>query len=433
MPVSLLERVRLSPRQLNLIANGPWKSACKSMIARWIRTKQNGAKLMRRVKSLLFAGLTLLVVWRTANAAQLKVLPGSAQRGEQLLIDKGCVNCHAPSGAQGSHAPDLSRTPPHAGSPELLASAMWNHATQMWRTSESAQNWPKQLTLMESADIFAYLYSTLYFAPPGDSTRGKAFFEKNCAACHTGEPGSGAAILSWKGVADPVIWSERMWNHSAEMHAASTRKGLTLPKLSNQDVADLMIYFRSLPALRAKPSTFAAGEPEQGLLVFERSCESCHSFGPGPAKTIDLLARRAPSTITGYIAEMWNHSASMRGQTGPPKLEQGEMSNLVAFLFSQSYFFQRGNDIRGRQVFEAKNCARCHEKNSKETGAPDLTRPFEAYSPITLTSAIWNHGPMMFRRMQQQGVSWPEFQGSEMADLIAYLNSRLPARVARPN
>ena len=47
-----------------------------------------------------------------------------------------------------------------------------------------------------------------------------------------------------------------------------------LPKLSNQDVADLMIYFRSLPALRAKPSTFAAGEPEQGLLVFERSCET---------------------------------------------------------------------------------------------------------------------------------------------------------------
>ena len=390
---------------------------------------------MRWVTSTLLAGLALFIVWRTTNAAQLKVLPGSAERGEQLLFEKGCVDCHALNGTGGHHAPDLSRTPPHATSPELLAGAMWNHATQMWTTPDNGHNRPAQLTSTESADLFAYLYSTLYFSPPGDAQRGKGFFEKNCAACHNGEAGApGAAILSWKGVTDPVIWAERMWNHSSDMSAASARKGLRLPMLSSQDVADLLMYFRSIPALRSKSSTFAAGEPEQGLLVFERSCESCHSFGAGPAKTVDLLARQAPSTITGYIAKMWNHAPLMRGPSGerPPKLDPGEMSNLVAFLFSQSYFFQRGNDIRGRQVFQAKNCNRCHEQRSKETGAPDLTQPFEAYSPITLTSAAWNHGPAMFQTMRQQGLAWPEFHGSEMADLIAYLNSRLRTRVAIP-
>jgi cytochrome c len=302
----------------------------------------------------------------------------------------------------------------------------------MWTTTDSAS---VKLTVTESADIFAYLYSTLYFAPPGDTARGKAFFEKNCAGCH-GESGPGAAILSWKSVTDPFIWAERMWNHSDEMHTASSRKGLTPPSLSSQDVADLLIYFRSIPALRAQSSTFRAGEPEQGLLVFERSCESCHSFGPGPTKKIDFLSRRPPSTITGYIAAMWNHAVRMRGPTGqrPTKLEAGEMSNLVAFLFSQSYFFQRGDEVRGRQVFETKKCAQCHEEHKKETGAPDLTQAFEAYSPITLTAAVWNHGPTMFHTMRQQGISWPEFQGSEMADLIAYLNAHLTRRIAlRPN
>src|SRR5581483_1581455 len=103
--------------------------------------------------------------------------------------------------------------------------------------------------------------------------------------------------------------------------------------------------------------------PEQGRLVFERSCESCHSFGPGAGKKIDLLARQAPKSVAGYIAEMWNHARTMGAQSGqhPAKLEPDEMSNLVAFLFSQSYFFQRGDSARGRRVFEEKNCAGCHE------------------------------------------------------------------------
>jgi hypothetical protein len=72
----------------------------------------------------------------------------------------------------------------------------------------------------------------------------------------------------------------------------------------------------------------------------------------------------------------------------------------------------------------------CQEERSKETGAPYLTQVSEVYSPITVTSAVWSHGPAMFRAMRQKRISWPEFHGSEMADLIAYLNSRLTTRIA---
>jgi mono/diheme cytochrome c family protein len=403
--------------------------------------------MKRRFTFLAAVGLALASVWFSGNAsAQLKVLPGSAARGEQLLVEKGCANCHSLDGRGGNGAPDLTRTPPHASAPGLLASAMWNHAPIMGEQKA-------ELTSAEAADLFAYMYSALYFAPAGDVTRGKGVFQKkHCADCHSETPvasAPGRPISAWTAVKDPIAWAGHMWNHSSDMSAAMRSKGFVPPKLSSQDVADLMIYLRSLPALRSRSATFGMGEPEQGRLVFERSCESCHSFGAGIGKRIDLLQRGAPQTVTGYIAAMWNHAELMRAMSGAnasptgrsrqetigrqfPKLDPEGMSNLVAFLFSESYFFERGNAARGRGVFESKSCARCHEEHRKETGAPDLSQSAELYSPITLTSAVWRHTPAMFATARRAGLSWPRFQGSEMADVIAYLNSRVLVRIAAP-
>jgi cytochrome c2 len=336
------------------------------------------------------------------------------------------------NGAGGTRAPDLSKASLNAGSPDLLASAMWNHAPAMWAGSTSNRNSSITLSSAESADVFAYFYSALYFSPPGDPARGQNFFAKNCGGCHSGEPDTGVPLLKWSSATDPVIWAERMWNHSAGMNMAAIRKRSHLPTLSSQNVADLLSYFRSLSNLRPHTPAFTVGDPEKGLPVFERSCETCHSFGPTAANKIDLLRARTPSTVAGYIAEMWNHAPLMSGKNGtrPPKLEQGEMSDLIAFLFSQSYFFPHGSIANGRRVFENKQCAGCHEERKKETGAPDLTQVSEAYSPITLASAAWTHGPSMFHTMQKKGIPWPQFQGAEMADLIAYLNSRVVQRIA---
>jgi mono/diheme cytochrome c family protein len=146
---------------------------------------------------------------------------------------------------------------------------------------------------------------------------------------------------------------------------------------------------------------------------------------------VDLLARPQPLSITGYIAAMWNHAPEMRRRAGStPQLNAGEMPDLIAFLFSQRYFLDRGNASRGRRIFEEKNCAGCHEDRSSETGAADLSQVTEVFSPITLTSAIWRHGPSMMEKMKQEGLAWPEFTGSEMADLITYLNSKLVLRIA---
>jgi hypothetical protein len=38
----------------------------------------------------------------------------------------------------------------------------------------------------------------------------------------------------------------------------------------------------------------------------------------------------------------------------------------------------------------------------------------------------------MLEAMKKENVAWPEFHGSEMSNLIAYLNSRLPVKTAVP-
>ena len=358
-------------------------------------------------------GFFMLIAVALATNALGQGVTGNAARGARVLFERGCLNCHGLNG----NASDLSRTPRNAITPEALAAEMWNHLPQMWSSTGSIPDRP--LTPAETTDLFAYLYSTLYFAFPGNADRGRRIFEtKNCVVCHNDN------ISTWQPVDDPIVWTERMWNHSPEMNRAMTQKGLRWPALSGQEIADLIIYLRSRPELRPNSGTFKLGEPEQGKLVFDRTCSTCHSFGPVPSDRIDLLGRPFPVTVIGYIAVMWNHAPQMRLKSGEqfPTLNTGEMSNLIAFLFSEAYLLKRGDAAQGRFTFENKKCAVCHENRRQETGAPNLFNAAGDYTAITLISAAWRHGPQMSEMMRQNRIAWPRFQNSEMSDLIAYLN-----------
>ena len=198
---------------------------------------------------------------------------------------------------------------------------------------------------------------------------------------------------------------------------------------------DLLAYLRSVPESRSHTASFQPGDPQKGLVTFENNCESCHSFGSRTADPkIDLLKRPAPDLLTGYVTAMWNHAPLMRKRAGDnfPILGPGDMNNLVAYLFAQRYFYGEGDLARGARVFEAKSCSSCHEQRRPQTGAPDLTAATERYSPITISASVFRHGRAMLETMQKQSVQWPQFNASEMSDLIAYLNSRLVLRVARP-
>ncbi len=384
----------------------------------------------------LAAGLGF-TTFLAAPPKQVKILPGSVMRGEQVVDDNGCFSCHAMDGQGGNRAPDFAQLAGRSKTPGSLATTMWNHSPRMWAEFETTGRQVPKLTSTESADLFAYFYSTLYFAPKGDPARGQNLFQdRNCVSCHSevlDQRPVKSLLGKWTDLKDPVAWAERMWNHSNEMVAATSNRGIEWPRFSEQDIVDLVVFLSRLSPDSPQSGAFGIGEPDQGRIAFESTCESCHTFGPTDRTKVDLLARSRPSTIMGYAAAMWNHAPLMRNRDTSLSTEvrPGEMRDLMAFLFSQRYFFEQGNASKGAAVFEAKRCANCHEARRAETGAPDLSKVSEEFSPITLTSALWRHGPSMLRAMKQQGLSWPEFQNDEMTDLIAYLNSRLITRVAR--
>ena len=75
----------------------------------------------------------------------------------------------------------------------------------------------------------------------------------------------------------------------------------------------------------------------------------------------------------------------------------------------------------GRRVFAAKRCATCHEDAS--TGAPKLVGAGNSSNGASMVSVLWHHGPHMLDQMKQKGIAWPRFEGTQMSDLIAFLNS----------
>jgi cytochrome c2 len=226
-----------------------------------------------------------------------------------------------------------------------------------------------------------------------------------------------------------------MWNHSGAVEAELESHGLSWPQFSTVEMVDLLTYLRTVAPSPPPLAHFQPGDPELGRIVFEGSCESCHSFGSHTAdKKIDLAQRPAPDLLTAYTTAMWNHAPLMTRKAGTkfPVLGPGDMSNLVAYLFEQRYFEEEGDANRGARVFESKNCVACHEVTRQKTHAPDLAMETERFSPITVAAAVWRHGPAMLEKMQAQDIAWPRFTRSEMADLITFLNSRLVIRMTGP-
>jgi ABC-type tungstate transport system permease subunit len=50
----------------------------------------------------------------------------------------------------------------------------------------------------------------------------------------------------------------------------------------------------------------------------------------------------------------------------------------------------------------------------------------DAFGGAAMVSALWLHGPDMLDQMKTKGIAWPRFEGTQMADLIAYLNTKHP-------
>ncbi len=365
---------------------------------------------------------TLLGLLVSALAARAAGFTADSARGARLFERFACIQCHSVNGTGGTSAPDLGRMLDRAFTPASLAATMWNHGPTMWTALREHQIQPGELDPQSAQDLMAFFYAARYFEQTGDAGRGKrAFQSRGCAGCH----GLTAAInpranpvSQWKALSDPLALLEAMWNHRADMQAEARAKGTALPQLNAQDLTDMLVYLRNLPETRSRIGVFHLEVASSGQPVFQSAgCATCH-------QTMEALASRVQGkTLTEIAADMWNHAPRMiaAGASSAP-LAPGEMQSLISSFWADKFFEDAGRPGPGARVFAAKNCGVCHQNVS--SGAPQLPFAGRAFGGAAMVSALWQHGPGMLDQMRTKGLSWPRFDGAQMADLIAYLNAK---------
>ena len=360
----------------------------------------------------------LLTVAAATAPAWSAPLEADARRGAEFFRTQGCVNCHSTRGVGAGKAPDLGRRLDRDYSPAGIAARMWSHAPVMWEAMGKENITPPKVSTQQASDLFAYFYAARYFEKPGEAQRGKRYFEeKHCIDCHalTGSGGAGPPVDKWESLASPIALIERMWNHQSQMHNAMAARGIAWPELSSQELDDMLVYLQNLPQTRGTQQVMDLPSPENGPELFTgKGCADCHKG------SMALENRLGDSTLTDIAAAMWNHAPRMRQP--PPHMSLTEWRTLISYVWAKQFFASNGDASRGRKTFESKKCGTCH--NDTSSGAPSLSKPAEPYSAISMVSVLWQHGPAMLKRMQEKRIAWPQLSQSEMANLIAYLNSR---------
>jgi nitric oxide reductase subunit C len=357
-------------------------------------------------------------------------LPGDMKNGWKIFFEKGCIKCHSIWGEGGNIGPDITKSEAKYITQGGLVAAMWNHAPRMWKKMKEKGIQYNKLTKEEMSNIFALIYFLRSLDESGDPIKGEVVFnKKKCIICHSirGKGGKvGPDLSKWGGYTNPLLWAGIMWNHAPKMEKEMANRGLKWPIFKGNEMVNLTAYIRSVAPVKER-IFLSLGDPRNGRELFlKKRCDKCHSVGKEDKK-IDLSKRsKFTRTLSQVAGLMWNHSPDMwrkmkKKGIGRPTLSAKDMVDIIAYLFSIRYFDEPGDKDNGKKLFSEKHCISCHR--GKGRIAPDLTVLKGKISPVSMASAMWNHGPTMHEKMRDKGISWPEISPKEMVDIMEYINA----------
>ncbi|HEU4369067.1 MAG TPA: c-type cytochrome [Methylomirabilota bacterium] len=272
---------------------------------------------------------------------------GNPRTGDKLFTTKACVQCHAVGGSGGAVGPPLDALK-RANSPVLVAAAMWNHGPAMAEAMKAKGLTRPTLTPAEMLDVIAYVVTTAKDPAgetaqvvPGTPERGeKLFAERHCATCHA-VGGKGGRVGPDLGTARQHVsltaFAARMWNHGPAMWAKMKEHGLAVPRLSGQEMADILAYLFTAHYFDHRASAGRGGQ-----VVRDRGCTSCHAIrGVGGKAAADFATSTVVGSPSALIAAMWNHAPRMDAKaeaTGVvwPVLKGQDLADIAAYLGSLS-------------------------------------------------------------------------------------------------
>jgi len=178
---------------------------------------------------------------------------------------------------------------------------------------------------------------------------------------------------------------------------------------------------------------YVIGSPDKGAELFygKKQCSICHAInGSGGRIAPDVSGKHPKSPAMGWLTTvLWNHAPGMwrqmrHGNIAYPQMDQQEMAHLLAFLYQAGNADPTGDAARGEQVFTGKGCAHCHSiRSAGGKSAPELSGIVKTGGSMAWTRAMWNHAQSMVDPVTKALGKWPQFSGSEMNDLIAYVSA----------
>jgi mono/diheme cytochrome c family protein len=341
-----------------------------------------------------------------------------ARNGVLVLEQQGCQQCHAVRGQGLEHetpviARDLGERLAPTYGPHTLASALWNHTPAMWAEFSARGIAAPAATESEWRDLFAYFYSLQFFEPPAEVGRGKHVLEsKRCTSCHSlsrAATGRGPSVVDWAQMDDPVTLVYQLWNHASSMKNAFARNKIEWKTLTGRDLVDLTAYVQSVQNLVPNRQFFLP-EPESGKPLFDVNCGLCHR------DSLSLAMNLRNKTWMDIGAGIWNHSQKIPTVR---MVASDDMRKILAYVWQMQYDGPPGNRVLGQKAFIEKGCIECHRSPFKDV---------KHISAFSIVAAAWGPARYAHHQMLERGLPWPNLSPADVSNLVAFLNSRDPAR-----
>lgn len=194
----------------------------------------------------------------------------------------------------------------------------------------------------------------------------------------------------------------------------------------------IAIYLQVRRPYETRSAVHVDGNPEKGAALFygDKQCGICHAVnGSGGRIAPDLSGTRPSAPAMGWLVTVvWNHGPGMwrrirQKNQSYPQLSSQDMANLLAFLYQATNTDRPGDAIAGEQVFRDKGCGQCHSVGGVGgKKAADLSTVAAGENSAAWTQAMLNHADSMVVPIKSTLGEWPEFSGTQMNDLIAYVS-----------
>lgn len=267
---------------------------------------------------------------------------------------------------------------------------------------------------------------------PSNPLKGRIVFEeKGCIECH--------AISGYGGTVGPDLSREHyygsflelasiIWNHIPQMDRKYRQLRVDRPNFTQAEMLNLIGFLYYLRYL-GEPGSVASGK----MLLKSKGCMVCHEVsGSGGDLGPDFAQIQQYASPLYIVQAMWNHVPAMQEKIEELKMKYPTLTGKEIVDIS-SYIRQAamgkteirmspGNPSKGKSVFDEKKCQICHsiEKEEEKLG-PNLSEIDLKKSVTEIAGLMWNHSPVMISFMEEESIEWPQFEGKDMADLIAFL------------